>query len=240
MAGSRIAGSSCAFSTELQTDWGAAAGTTMLDLPGHPTLDKLGLIGACSRLPLRVNAAQLQAEVAALPEASWAGTGGRVGVHRAAQAIFLRGFAPAEGDKPIEDREPLAAMPYVRELITALIPAAPQRCLLARLPPGARITAHIDKAPYFAKTLRIHVPVVTHAQAFMFCAGQAYSMQPGEAWALNNSAMHGVWNAHATQARTHLICDFLPGTGLLELLARAERELGVVDAELDRVMREPQ
>ena len=28
----------------------------MLDLPGHPTLDKLGLIGTCSRLPVRVNA----------------------------------------------------------------------------------------------------------------------------------------------------------------------------------------
>ena len=40
----------------------------MLDLPGHPTLDKLGLIGACSRLPVRVNAERLQAEVMALPE----------------------------------------------------------------------------------------------------------------------------------------------------------------------------
>ena len=47
----------------------------MLDLPGHPTLDKLGLIGTCSRLPVRVNAGQLEAEVAALPESAWAGTG---------------------------------------------------------------------------------------------------------------------------------------------------------------------
>jgi hypothetical protein len=62
----------------------------MLDLPGQPTLDKLGLIGTCSRLPLQVNAARLQAEVAALPEILLAGTGGRVGVHRPAQAIFLR------------------------------------------------------------------------------------------------------------------------------------------------------
>jgi hypothetical protein len=52
-----------------------------------------------------VSIERLQAEVAALPESAWAGTGGRVGVHRAAQAIFLRGFAPAEGEKPIEDRE---------------------------------------------------------------------------------------------------------------------------------------
>ena len=46
---------------------------TMLDLPGHPTLDKGALIGTCSRLPVQVNAARLQAEVAALPESVWAG-----------------------------------------------------------------------------------------------------------------------------------------------------------------------
>ena len=151
----------------------------MLDLPGHPTLDKLGLIGTCSRLPVRVNAGQLEAEVAALPESAWAGTGGRVGVHRAAQATFLRGFAPAEGEKPIEDRELLGAMPYVREIITRLIPAPAQRCLLARLPPAGRITAHIDLAPYFSKTIRIHVPVVTNADAWMYCGGLAFRMQPG-------------------------------------------------------------
>lgn len=209
----------------------------MLDLAGHPTLDKAELIGACSRLSLRVDATRLQAEVAALPESSWAGTGGRVGVHRAAQAIFLRGFAPAEGDKPIEDREPLAALPYIRELITRLLPAAAQRCLLARLPAGGRITGHIDLAPYFAKTIRIHVPVVTHDQAWMYCAGLAFRMRPGEVWALNNSTTHGVWNAHATQARTHLICDFLPSPELLGMLASAERDLGAPDEQLDRVMR---
>jgi len=56
-------------------------------------------------------------------------------------------------------------------------------------------------------------------------------------WALNNSATHGVWNAHATAARTHLICDFLPSPELIGLLGQAERELGASNAELDRVMR---
>jgi hypothetical protein len=209
----------------------------MLDLPGHPTLDKLGLIGTCSRLPVRVDAVRLQAEVGTLPESSWAGAGGRVGVHRAAQAIFLRGFAPAEGEKPIEDREQFNALPYVRELITGLIPAAAQRCLLARLPPATRILGHIDLAPYFSKTIRIHFPVVTNTDAWMYSAGLAFQMHPGEVWALNNSATHGVWNANTTEARTHLICDFLPSPELLELLTRAERDLGAPNAQLDLVMR---
>jgi len=209
----------------------------MLDLPGQPTLDKQALIGACSRLPLQINAARLQSEIAALPEISWAGTGGRVGVHRAAQAIFLRGYAPAEGAKPIEDREQLAELPYAAEIITKIIPAPAQRCLLARLPSGARVTGHIDLAPYFSKTVRIHVPVITNDEAWMYCAGVTYRMRPGEVWALNNSATHGVWNAHATDARTHLICDFLLSDELRALLTGAERDLGAANADVERVMR---
>lgn len=206
----------------------------MLDLPGHPLLDKPSLIGACLRLPLQVDAGRLAAEVAALPADVWTGTGGRIGVHMAAKAVFLRGYAPAEGDKPIEDRPPLASLPYARRLIEELVGGQPQRCLLARLPGGADVALHIDQAPYFAKTLRIHVPVETHGQAWMYCNGLCYRMQPGEAWALNNSAVHGVWNADPGRARTHLICDFLPRQGLLALLAAGERDLGRVEPDVEQ------
>jgi len=198
----------------------------MLDLAGEPLLDKLALIGACSRLALRVDAARLHAEVAALPESFWGTSGGRVGVHLAAQALFLRGHSPAEGDKPIEERPALAALPYVRSIIEEQIPAPPKRCLLARLPAGASIAPHIDRAPYFSKTIRIHIAVETHELAWMLCAGQCYLMRPGEVWALNNCAPHAVWNADATRSRTHLICDFLARPGLLDLLAAADRGLG--------------
>jgi hypothetical protein len=208
----------------------------MLDLPGHPLLDKQRLIGACSRLPLAVDGARLRAEVDALPAQYWDGTGGRVGVHARANAVFLRGYAPAEGAKPIEDRPALAALPYAHEIITRLIPAAAQRCLLARLLPGVSVAGHIDRAPYFGKTVRIHVPVVTSDAAWMYCDGQAYRMRVGEVWALNNSAPHAVWNAHSQDARTHLICDFLPDAGLLDLLARGERSLGAPNPELERVV----
>jgi len=202
----------------------------MLALPNQPLLDKTALIGGCARLPVRCDAARLRAEVEALPAALWGTRGGRVGVHNAAQAIFLRGHAPAEGNLPIEPREALALLPYVREIIETLIPAAPLRCLLALLPPGGVIAPHIDQADYFSKTIRIHVPVATHAQAWMYCAGRSYRMAPGEIWALNNSAVHAVWNASDEVSRTHLICDFLGSAPLFDLLARADRDLGIVDA----------
>jgi hypothetical protein len=198
----------------------------MLDLPGQPTLDKLTLVGGCLRLPLTVDADRLHAEFVKLPPSVWGSTGGRVGVHSAAEALFLRGYAPAEGNKPIEDRPALDLLPYVRHIIEDLIGAPPLRCLLARLPAGAAIPPHVDRAPYFSKSIRIHIPVETHELSWMLCAGQVYLMRAGEVWALNNSTTHAVWNEHATLSRTHIICDFLASPALLDLLARGDRTLG--------------
>jgi hypothetical protein len=206
----------------------------MLDIPGQPVLDKLALIGGCSRLPVMIDSARLLAEVAALPASTWAGTGGRVGVHSAAAAVFLRGFAPAEGEKPIEDRPLLVQLPYARSIIECVIQAPPLRCLLARLPAGASIAPHIDRAPYFSKSIRVHVPIESNADVVMVAGEMCYRMIPGEVWALNNSGTHAVWNANSSRSRTHMICDFLPSAALLDLLNRAERDLGVRRDEVDR------
>src|SRR5450432_1021688 len=212
----------------------------MLALPDQLMLDKTAIIGGCARLPLRCDAARLRAEVAAVPDELWGTRGGRVGVHNSAQAIFLRGHAPAQGNLPIEDRETLTLVPYVREIISTLIPAPPLRCLLALLPPGAAIAPHVDQADYFSKTIRIHLPVTTNAQVWMYCAGMSYQMAPGEVWALNNSTVHAVLNVDTAIARVHLICDFLPTPALLALLGKAERSLGVVNPAVDRRLLEMQ
>ena len=198
----------------------------MLTLPDQPVLDKLALIGGCARLYLPIDRARLLQEVEALPADLWGQRGGRVGVHNPAQAIFLRGHAPAQGDLPVDDRDALAHLPYVRELIERVIPAQPLRCLIALLPAGAVIAPHIDQADYFSKTIRLHVPITSNENVWMFCAGQCYRMRPGELWALNNSTVHGVVNADPQSSRVHLICDFLSSPQLLDLLERGERQLG--------------
>ncbi len=208
----------------------------MLTLPDQPLLDKISLIGGCARLPLGFDVERALIEIAALPEGLWGSRGGRVGVHNPAQAIFLRGHAPAEGDLPVEDREALDHLPYLRELIEQAIPAQPMRCLLAMLPAGAVIAPHIDQADYFSKTIRLHFPITTNAQVWMYCAGLNYHMQPGEIWALNNSTGHGVVNADAEQSRLHMICDFLSSPALAELLARADRNLGQAKADIESTL----
>src|ERR1700729_769900 len=116
----------------------------MLELPGLPFLDKAALIGGCVKLSLKFDAARLAAEIESLPAAFWGTTGGRVGVHREAEGIFLRGHAPPDGNLPIEERPAMGKLPYVREIVHERIPAPAMRCLLARLKPGARIATHID------------------------------------------------------------------------------------------------
>lgn len=189
-------------------------------------LDKDRLIGACTRIRVQVNLPVMQREVAALPAEYWGTRGGRVGVHSAAEAIFLRGYAPADGETSIEDRESLVRLPCIRALIHELIPAPPMRCLLARLAPGATIAPHIDRADYFSHTVRIHVPVFTDPDVLMVCRGRAFHMREGEVWALNNSNLHAVLH-DGTQARTHLICDFLPTPELEALTLTGDRALDV-------------
>ncbi len=202
------------------------------------TLDKDTLIGACTRLKVRVDLTALQHEVAKLPTGYWGTRGGRVGVHSSAEAIFLRGYAPADGEHAIEDREALERMPCIRAFIHELIPAPPKRCLLARLNPGATIAPHIDRADYFSHTVRIHVPIFTDPGVLMVCRGRAFHMREGEVWALNNSNQHAVLH-DGTQARTHLICDFLPTPELETLILAGDRALDVdipdLAARLDRL-----
>lgn len=205
----------------------------MLDIPGYQVLDKRQLIGACLRLPMAVDAPRLRAEVEALPEAAWTQ---RVGRHQAAQVVYLRGHAPAAGELPVEDRPPLQSMPYAASLLHQTFGAPPMRALLARLPAGGTIVPHKDQGPYFAKTVRVHVPVVTNPAVWTYCEGRSYRMAAGEAWVLNNVAVHGVWNGHATDARIHLICDFLPTPALLGVLGSGDRSLGTVEPEVEQAL----
>ena len=184
-------------------------------------LDKQALIGSCLRLPVHFDLAQLIAEFHTIDGSLWGSRAGRVGVHVQTEAVFLRGYAPAEGDLPIEDREVLASLPFTRALIYNIFQAQPQRCLFAKLRAQGEIRPHIDQGAYFERTIRIHLPIVTNPQVIMVADKQSFHMQAGEAWALNNSAVHGVINAHPTQARTHLICDYLPTDHLRQLLLAA-------------------
>jgi hypothetical protein len=199
----------------------------MINFSASPKLNKQALIGSCSRLPVSFDVDKLVSEFQTIPAQLWGSRGGRVGVHVQAEAVFLRGYAPVEGERPIEDREVAAMLPFTTQLVHQLLQAKPLRCLFAKLRADGNVPLHIDNGEYFEKTIRIHIPIVTNSQATMLVDGQAFYMQVGEVWAINNCAVHGVLNQHPSEARTHLICDYMPSDNLLQLLAQGDRRLGV-------------
>jgi len=198
----------------------------MLSIPNATQIDKHRLIGGCVKLGVQFDSRRLDREIQQLPSNMWGKQGGRVGVHKRAEAIFLRGFAPAEGELPVDDRPILRDLPYTNSLIKSLIPAVPMRCLVARLPAGGTVAPHIDRADYFDKTIRLHMPIATSAQVLMYCGDRLYQMKVGEIWALNNSTVHAVWNGDPRLPRTHLICDFLYSEELERLIVDGDHDLG--------------
>lgn len=199
----------------------------MIAISKHPKLDKQDVIGACVRLPVSFEVDKLIRDFQSISPSLWGSRGGRVGVHVQAEAVFLRGYAPAEGDLPIEDRAVLEQLPYAKHLIHHLFEAQPMRCLFAKLSANGQVPLHIDRGEYFEKTIRIHLPIVTNPKAKMFVGGKEFSMQVGESWVINNCSVHGVINAHESEARTHMICDYLPSDKLLKFLSDGDHDLGI-------------
>lgn len=197
----------------------------MTELSTNSKLDKSSLIGSCLKLPVIFDVEKMISEFHSIPSAMWGTRGGRVGVHANTEAVFLRGYAPAEGNLPIEDRPILDSLPYVRWLIYELFNALPQRCLFAKLRANSEIRPHIDQGEYFENTIRIHFPVVTNSDALMMANGFSFHMRAGEVWALNNNTIHGVFNRHPSEARTHLICDYLPSDELCKILLDGRHRL---------------
>ncbi len=201
-------------------------------------IDKDEIIGGCARLPISIDAEKLQSQISSMKSEHWGTTGARIGVHTQVEAVFLRGHAPAEGDKPIIDRQALDEVPYVREIIQDIIPAAVQRCVIANLKPQGHVRLHADEGEYFFRHIRLHFPVFTNKKVVMYVNRRSYRMLPGEVWALNNNSDHGVMNRSATENRIHIIADFIPSKELLELLADSSKGLGVQDDATFRQLKE--
>jgi hypothetical protein len=171
--------------------------------------DKRDHVIACKRLDVRIDAARLQREVAALPAELWGNV--RAPVHRETRSVFLKGHAPLLKIPGDPDQPALAACPYVRELLYGLLPGTPGKCLLAALRPSGIVYPHMDAAnDYFVGSFRVHLPVFTNPEVRLYCNGRFFRMLPGEAWTLNNLAPHAVINDHPTEERVHLIFDVYP------------------------------
>lgn len=196
--------------------------------PEHGVLRHLG-IDECVRLPLRVDAARLAAELAALPPDTWGRASRDPVVQASVDSFFVIGHPRGPRPLPPEDREPLARLPYLRHVLRDLVPATPTRAIVARLAPHGLIPVHRDTARFFRHTVRLAFAVSADGVQRLFCDGVSYPQEPGEVWAISNLVPHGVHNTGG-RARINVLADYLPSSELVDLLARGERGLGVRDA----------
>lgn len=174
-----------------------------------------------ARLPLRFDAASLQAAVAALPAQAW-------------QAHFNTGYyegewsgvallAPADAPTPLAPGQgaPRAGAhcdTFWQDQL-ARFETTVCNARLLRLGAGARIREHRDYDLGLPDSdLRLHVPIATDENVEFLLDGRRVPMRPGECWFLDLSRPHRVDN-FGGRPRVHLVLDCRPSPWLLAQIA---------------------
>jgi len=111
----------------------------------------------------------------------------------------------------------LQGSPYFQSVIGAFACSVAAARLMA-LGPGARIREHRDFTLDFEDgQARIHIPVATNDEVDFRLAGERMTMREGEAWYLDFSQPHSVFNGGSSD-RVHLVVDCLVNDWLRELI----------------------
>jgi len=157
------------------------------------------------QLPVRFDAARLQAEVTALPDAAWTAHPDGIPGNSAVRLITVDG---AETDDHYGQMLPtpwLTAMPYMRQALAGF-GVVWSRSRLMRLAPGVGVPLHADIHYHWHKRVRLHIPIVTRPEVRFHCDTQSVHMAAGEAWIFDNWRLHHVENP-TDIARIHLVAD---------------------------------
>ena len=169
------------------------------------------------QLPVLVDAARLQAEVAALPDAAWRPHPQGYPGNDAAPLITTGGDPASDArDGAMAPTPWLLACPSLMRVMETL-GATWGRSRLMRLSGDAEVTPHVDTDYYWRDHMRVHVPIVTWPTVRFRCGGEEVNMGEGECWIFDTWSLHSVKN-DATRARIHLVADTVGGGGLLDLI----------------------
>ena len=156
----------------------------------------------------QIDLIRLRAEVAAISDGGWRSP--MHAIHSHTESLILRGGAAGEtsdvGSVEGEDSPWLGSSPYMRHLLSEHGPfgrAASAYCF--RTAPFGKSSRHVDQGAFWQDTYRIHIPIITNAEALILVQGRALHLAAGHAWSFDNQAHHAVVNG--AEARTHLLLD---------------------------------
>jgi hypothetical protein len=162
------------------------------------------------QLPIRFDAARLEAEVAALDDAAWRDHPQKFPGNTMLPLVAVNGDPEDEGYKgQMRPTPALERCPYLRQTLAA-IGVTIGRTRLMRLAGQAEVTRHADHGYYWADRVRVHIPIKTQPSVRFECGDAAVNMAAGECWIFDTWRMHRVMNAN-DDMRIHLVCDTVGG-----------------------------
>jgi hypothetical protein len=187
------------------------------------------------RLPLRFDAAALQADLRGIEDEAWIRHFVTSNYDGDWTVLALR--APASATHPVQmiysnpacddyvDTPLLAACPAIAAALGAF--ACPLESVrLMRLGAGSVIKTHCDHdLDAEHGHARLHVPIATNPGVDFRLNGMRVVLGEGECWYLRLSDPHSVAN-HGDRDRVHLVIDAVVDAWLLELFDRGSREAG--------------
>ena len=140
----------------------------------------------------------------------------RHAVHGATRAITFKWL---EDLTPLQPQPVLAADHLPERLFTAVSDCGAAlerhfggtvvRLLLVELAAGAVIAPHRDMGRLLSQTHRCHVAVTTNPEVRFTIGGEAFHLEEGTAYEMDNMRIHAVENAGLAR-RVHLVCNILP------------------------------
>ncbi|MEX2100725.1 MAG: TIGR03032 family protein [Acidimicrobiia bacterium] len=192
------------------------------------------------RLPLRVDATALAAEVEALDPAWWrAHPEGATG--NTAVPLVSVGGSPTDDSTrgSMLPTQYLGALPYARRVLAALDTVV-GRSRLMRIEEEGELVAHVDTNYYWRDHIRVHVPVLTTPEVEFVCDDESVHMAAGEVWVFDTWRRHRVRNPAAVP-RIHLVVDTVGSASLWSLIEHPDcepRVIAVAASEPDELVTE--
>ena len=174
------------------------------------------------KLPIRFDAAALEAEVRALPVFAWVSHPNGFPGNEAVRLVSVGGQPTDDCHGPMRPTEYLARSPYTQEVM-AEIDGVWSRSRLMGLGPGAEVPLHVDSHYHWRTHIRIHIPVITDPKVLFTCGDETVHMAAGECWIFDSFRFHRVENGW-TERRVHLVLDTVMTPSLRELIDAAQAE----------------
>ena len=113
-----------------------------------------------------------------------------------------------------------------------------QAVRLLKLDAGSHIKEHRDAELNFESgEIRLHIPVITHADVEFFLDKERLTLQEGECWYMNFNLLHAIHN-NSNINRVHLVIDAVVNDWIKEIFTSPDIVIKKETADLSRVFDE--